>query len=291
MERVARDIRLSSPPSRFVVVHYHIFKNGGSTISSILQREFKQGFATLHGPADSSTIDAAGLTEFIANNPDISAVSSHHLRYPKPSIPAGVIFDCCFLRHPLERLQSFYTYFKKINSADPLSRSARQNSAPAFLNNLIDNSPHLVSNVQVNLLANGGVFTRPAAGSDLERAAAVVGEMAIPGLLARFDESLVAAEYFLRPAFPNLRLEYIPRNVSRSLGGPADERQEKLQSAWGTDLYQTLVRLNQADLELFRIADAEIMRRLSLVPQAEQRLAEFRSRCPRQHTAYQQHVA
>ncbi len=286
MIKVVRDIRLSGPPPRFVVVHYHIFKNGGSTIASILQREFDQHFVTLHGPADSSTIDASGLTQFITNNPDISAISSHHLRYPKPAIPLGVVFDCCFLRHPLERLQSCYTYFKKLNSADPLSRLTRQHSPAAFLGKLLDDFPHLVSNVQVTFLANGGVFTRPADQTDLERAAATLREMAFPGLVYRFDESLVAAEYFLRPAFPNLTLEYVPQNVSRPLGGAIEERQESLRNTWGADLYETLVRLNQADLELFRIAEREIMRRFSLVPQAEERLAEFRSRCP-----YRQHVA
>jgi hypothetical protein len=90
----------------------------------------------------------------------------------------------------------------------------------------------------------------------------------------------------LRPAFPNLTLEYVPQNVSRPLGGAIEERQESLRNTWGADLYETLVRLNQADLELFRIAEREIMRRFSLVPQAEERLAEFRSRCP-----YRQHVA
>jgi len=190
-----RDIRLSSHPTRFVVVHYHIFKNGGSTVASILERQFGDGFATLHGPADSSTIDAAALAECITNNADISALSSHHLRYPKPEIRNTVVFDCCFLRDPLERLQSCYTYFRKIDSAYHLSRLARQLSPAAFLSQLIDESPHLVSNVQVTYLSSGGVFTRPADQTDLDRASAVLREMALPGLLARFDESLVAAEY------------------------------------------------------------------------------------------------
>jgi hypothetical protein len=288
MVKVTRDIRLSGPPQRFVVVHYHIFKNAGSTVGSILEREFRQGFVTLHGPADSSTIDAATLKEFITNHPDISAISSHHLRYPKPVIPTGVIFDCCYIRHPLERLQSCYTYFKKINSSDPLSRLAQYHGPIAFLSKLLDDSPHLVSNVQVTFLANGGVFTRPADHADLERAAGIFREMALPGLVAKFDESLVAAEYFLKPAFPNLTLEYVPQNVSRPIGGPVEERQESLRNAWGADLYETLVRLNRMDLELFRFAEREIMRRFSLVPQAEEKLADFRSRCPyrtRQHVA------
>jgi hypothetical protein len=270
----------SSP--RFVVVHYHVFKNGGSTIASVLQREFQRRFITLHGPADVSAIDAATLADFIANNPDISAVSSHHVRYPKPAIPGTVIFDCCFFRHPLERLQSCYAYFNKIDSSDPLSRMAHEESPATFLSQLVEHSPHLVSNVQVTLLSNAGVFTKPADEADLDIAKGILRQMAVPGLIARFDESLVAAEYFLQPAFPNLTLEYVPQNVSRPLGGTREERQERLWNAWGADLYETLVRLNQADLELFHIAEREIMRRFSLVPQAEQKLAEFRSRCSRQ---------
>jgi len=34
------DFTLEVPRPRFVVVHYHFFKNAGSTIESILEREF-----------------------------------------------------------------------------------------------------------------------------------------------------------------------------------------------------------------------------------------------------------
>jgi hypothetical protein len=34
------DFTLEVPRPRFVVVHYHFFKNAGSTIKSILEREF-----------------------------------------------------------------------------------------------------------------------------------------------------------------------------------------------------------------------------------------------------------
>jgi hypothetical protein len=142
-----------------------------------------------------------------------------------------------------------------------------------------------VSNVQVMMLAQGGAFTRPADTPDVEAAADVVGKMAIPGLVEKFDESLVAAEYFLKPAFPRLKLDYRPQNVSRPLGASAVDRQEWLRHSWGSDLYATLVQLNQCDLELCRRAEREITRRLGLVPAAEQRLAEFRARCPHGHVA------
>ena len=45
------DFILEVPRPRFVVVHYHFFKNAGSAIQFILEWEFGGEFATLHGVA------------------------------------------------------------------------------------------------------------------------------------------------------------------------------------------------------------------------------------------------
>ncbi|MBZ5674566.1 MAG: hypothetical protein LAP61_10000 [Acidobacteriia bacterium] len=285
------DFRLAVPATRFLIVHYHIFKNGGSTITSILEREFRDDFATVHGPDDVSVVDPISLADFVANHASIQAISSHHLRYPKPVLPNTIVFDCCFLRQPLDRLQSLYSYFQKIIADDPLCRLAKQEHPRSFFKKLMDSAPHLVSNVQVTMLALGGAFTRPVNAADVEVAADVVGKMAIPGLVEKFDESLVAAEYFLKPAFPRLRMDYLPQNVSRPLGGNAIDRQAWLRHSWGPDLYATLESLNQCDLELWRRAEREIARRIRLVPDAEQRLAEFRSRCPKKPVYPRVHIA
>jgi len=158
-------------------------------------------------------------------------------------------------------------------------------SAREFLRYLANKSPHMVSDVQVTQLACAGAFIRPANLKDLERASAILSDMAIPGLVEMFDESLAAAEYFLQPAFPGVKLECNAKNVSRP-GGPVvssspRDREERLVDAWGRDLYEDLLRLNQLDLELFRRAQKEIERRIALVPQSEWRLAEFRMRCSR----------
>ena len=98
------DTTLTSTNPRFVIVHYHIFKNGGTTIEAILEREFGQSFATLHNTKASATLNGGHVASFLRRHPQISAISSHHLRYPKPAIRHTIVFDCCFLRHPLERL-------------------------------------------------------------------------------------------------------------------------------------------------------------------------------------------
>ena len=276
------DHTIDVPASRFIFVHYHIFKNGGTTIESILRREFGGGFATVHGPRAGSVLDAKGLTKFLRLHPGISAVSSHHLRYPKPDVRGWVIFDCCFLRHPLERLVSLYNHFRREDSADPLCPRARRDTPREFMKRLLDESPNLVSDVQVTQLANAGAFTRPAREHDRECAAQVFCDMAVPGVVELFDESLVGAEYFLKPAFPALRLHHSPENVSQPAlhrrQGNRRHTEETLVDLWGADVYSDLLPLNQLDLELFRRAKIEILRRLFLVPGMDERLAEFKAR-------------
>lgn len=194
-----------------------------------------------------------------------------------------VLFDCCFLRHPLDRLQSVYTYLRAqpagLGKGDPILALSQSASPREFMKRLIEESPHVVSNAQTLLIANGGAFTRPPDETDLSRAQETLRLMAVPGLVEMFDESLVAAEHFLGPAFPGLRLHYVAQNVTRPSSAAMDQRLEQLRAIWGADLYTELSRLNRLDLELCRYAATEIQRRLVLVPNATDRLQEFKERC------------
>jgi hypothetical protein len=273
--------RVEIPLSRHVIVHFHVFKNGGSTIEGILEREFRGQFATLHGCDADSVLDDRDVATFLGAHPGIAALSSHHLRYPLPAMRRTVLFDCCFLRHPLDRLQSVYTYLRgrASESEDALFVLARSAGPREFMTTLIEEFPHVVGNAQTLLLANAGAFTRPMDETDLERAKGTFRQMALPGMVGMFDDSLVAAEHFLAPAFPNLRLHYVVRNVTRPAHHKMEQRLEELRMLWGAGVYQEMVRQNQLDLELCSYAENEIRRRFSLVPDSGARLMEFRDRC------------
>jgi hypothetical protein len=276
---MAIDVKIMARKMRFVVVHYHIFKNAGTSVERILEREFPGGFARLHGPTADSTLDAEDLEVFLDENPTIQAVTSHHLRYPAPSLRNAVIFDCCFLRHPLDRLDSLYSYYRKIDSTDPICRNAHRQTPGEFIRQLLHRSPEQVSNVQVTHLANRGAFTRPANEADLDRAFQTVRNMALPGVVEMFQESMVAAEYFMRPAFPQIRLGSGPTNVSRDVLPGADARQKRLLQRWGGELYEEMARVNHLDIQLYNLACLEIRRRLNLIPAVPARIAEFGDRC------------
>jgi hypothetical protein len=253
-----------------------MFKNGGSTIEAVLQREFRGHFATAHGSHANCALDDQDISAFLGAHLNVAALSSHHLRYPLPVMRHTVLFDCCFLRHPLDRLQSIYTYLRaEPRRDDPVWVLSQSLGPREFMMKLIEDSPHFVSNAQTLLIATAGAFTRPLDEMDLSRAKEVLRQMSMPGLVEMFDESLVAAEHFLGPAFPRLRLHYVAQNVTRPHGRDFEE----LRTIWGADVYRELVRLNRLDLELCKYAEEEIRRRFQLVPNREERLMEFRARC------------
>src|SRR5438045_5465882 len=93
-----------SRANRFVLFHFHIFKNAGTTIEFALRRAFNDRFTLLDGQDANSVLSGSDAAAFLLGNPEIVAISSHHLKYPKPVVPGVVVFDLCILRDPLEGL-------------------------------------------------------------------------------------------------------------------------------------------------------------------------------------------
>ena len=68
-----------------------------------------------------------------------------------------------------------------------------------------------------------------------------------------FDESLTAAEYFMRPIFP-IELLYVRYNTGGNDGDTDVNPETHIRELVGMRLYEELIRLNQLDLELIECA-------------------------------------
>ena len=133
-----------------------------------------------------------------------------------------------------------------------------------------------MNDAQVNLLANAGAYTRPPDAGDLTMALSIVRQMSVAGIADLFDESLIAAEYFLKPAFPNLRCEYIKQNVTP---GDRTTKRSRFCEEVSAPLRAHLRTMNQLDVQLVEHARAEVERRFKLLPNAPERLIDFKERC------------
>lgn len=269
---------------RQVILHYHIFKNAGTTVESILKNNFRARFARFDSDDYNSTISNEALLEFLAVHPEVVAVTSHHLRPPKPVDDGFVFHDILFLRHPVARLWSIYEFYRRTDlETDPLAAVAKARSAQEFFQLLIDDYPFHSNNAQVNLLASAG--GKLPSDSDLPPAAEVIRQATVLGVAELFDESAVLGEYSLSRAFKEVDFSYVAQNVSAGRPMGLDAQLERFQQHCGTEIFDRIMKLNQLDLALMEIARSEVFARFHLVPDHGKRLKALRSRCAAQEEA------
>jgi hypothetical protein len=260
---------------RFVLLHYHFFKNAGTTIEEILAHSFFENYARFDTEDFDGAVSHEQLVSHLRRFPRMKAVSSHQFRYPIPRERGFIFFDLCFLRDPIDRIRSMYDYFRdKPVPGEPASDLARTQSIGGFIAGLVEHHAYRVSNVQVNMLANG-IVNDPPLETDLIRATQVMLRTSFLGVVDCFSESLIAGQHFLRPVFPNLALAQQAANVSGGLEDARQARIEKFRQACDADVYAELVRLNALDSELVNRARAEAHRRFSLDPEGPARLREL----------------
>lgn len=255
---------------RFILLHYHFFKNAGTTVEEILAHSFFENYARLDSEDFDGSVGQAELVSYLRRHPRVKAVSSHQFRYPLPQEPGFVFFDLCFLRDPIDRIRSMYDYFReKPIPGEPASDLARDQPVGGFIRGLVEEHSYRVSNVQVNMLANGIVNDLPV-DADLARATEVMLQTSFLGVVDLFQESLIAGQHRMRPVYPGLALAQRAANVSSGLDSGM-----KFKQACDPDVYAELVRLNALDTELLRLAREEVQRRFALVPGGPHRLREL----------------
>lgn len=261
-----------------VLVHYHIFKNAGSTIDFALQQSFGENFAFPHGNNFNAVLSNTQLLDFLASNPHIRAISSHHLRLPKPEAGDFAFHEIVILRHPIDRLLSTFEFYRRSSSFDdPLQAAAKDRDFGEFIHFLIAHFPHLVNNVQVNYLACAGnkIPREP----DLKRAIRDLPQLSVVGTVELLDITLVAAEFSFLPVFGRLDLSYVPQNANPDRLPDLDSRLQRVRQLCGTELYERLLKLNKLDHELLNVAGREARTRFAALPHREEELANFIGRC------------
>ena len=243
---------------RFIILHYHIFKNAGTTIEEILTKSFPDRFAKFDTNDHDALISNDALLALLNSNPGLQAVSSHQIRYPVPQVKGFLFFDVCFLRDPLDRIHSMYDYFREKHFPGvTLSDLAQALPFGEFAATVADHHPHYINDTQVSFLAGRSVDAPPPEESDLDLATRRMLNMSIPGVVDCFNESLIAGQYFLRPVFPALNCAHPPVNSSKGFSHSCDRR-----------VQARLMELNTLDSELVRRAREEVHRRFKLVPEA-----------------------
>lgn len=95
---------------RTVILHYHIYKNAGTSFDHVLGHNFGDKHELFDGPYPFFVIDQEQLDRIIMRRPNALAFSSHQIMLPPPSSLDYRTLSAIFLRNPFLRIASIYRF-------------------------------------------------------------------------------------------------------------------------------------------------------------------------------------
>jgi hypothetical protein len=266
---------------RTVIVHYHLFKNAGTTVDSVLERNFTvEQHGHVEGPLPWSTLQPEQVLDFAVDNPSVRAISSHHARLPLPQHQSIRFFPILFIRHPIDRFASVYEFERRQpeDSMSPSVSIARNGGIAEFARWVIGSDATAVCrNFHVIHLANAQTDMRTARATheDYETALARLSALPFFGIVEDFDESLVRIKQQLKPLIGEIAIDHLNQNVTPGRHATLAERLNHIEAELGESLYRDLLECNALDLLLYTQAKRMFSAaRETLPPQVRERLGD-----------------
>jgi hypothetical protein len=232
---------------RSLVLHYHLFKNAGTSVDEVLRSNFGEGWANAEFVSRIRRPNVHLVESWIADHPQFCALSSHTARFPLPALPGLTVVPIIFVRHPLDRIHSAYEFERRQSSDSPGARLAKQADFAEYVRKRLSKNDGQCRNFQVGRFA---AYPTEHQGTALERALSAIDALPFVGLVESFADSMTRLETVLSATFPQFRAFGAKANVSRG-GGALEDRLEQIRSELGAEMYAELVAANADDLVLF----------------------------------------
>lgn len=243
---------------RSILVHYHIYKNAGTSVDWSLEKAFGKSWLNFDGDGSKNYLTTQEMYNFIENRPSIQALSSHLLR---PKLNMDSIYPILFLRHPIVRAYSAYLFARRdptqldhciaLNNtfADYIEWSMATPNAGIAIKNYqvihLSCCDENIDNFQDNIVSQ----------NNLHEAVDILQNMPLFGLVNEFQKSCKMFTDAYKKIFPSFELFNVSLNQS-SLRSPPDFFMiELIKQKIGVSSYNKLIDKNELDLELLKIAN------------------------------------
>lgn len=248
---------------RPVLVHYHLFKNAGSSIDRNLKRCFGDAWHAFDPASPSAVLTAEQLDQEIEAHPEACAFSSHCIVPPVLSTVAA-LHPIVVLREPISRVRSAWLFeWQKQKGAEKPIGSLAEYIETKFA------SPrrNAIENFQtIRLSVTDPATNRAAEGTGdealLSAAVSFIDSLPAFGLVERFDESLELLQAAYGSAFESLDLQPVQVNRTDATPMSLEERHERIRSEVGQTVYDELKRRNELDSRLYEHA-ADVFSKLA----------------------------
>ncbi len=240
----------SAGASRKLLLHYHLFKNAGTSVDAILRRNFGDRWMNTEFPPPGQLDHQAAIRTLILDNPRLSAISSHTLMLPPPRIEGIEILPIVFIRHPLDRLKSAYEFERRQDGMTAAARMARDMDFAGYLRTrLAIRGDRSCRNFHVYRLAMAAPMQE---GSELDRALAAVEHLPFVGLVEAFTASATLLQERARPMFPGFESFEAWENSTKARHRTLEDRLDDIRKELDDACYAEVTEANQADTVLYK---------------------------------------
>lgn len=237
--------------SRTLILHYHFFKNAGTSLDKILKENFDDKWTTreFSGPAIKNRSE---VENWIEANPDIVCFSSHTALLPPPEIEGIKIIPVLFVRHPIDRIASAYEFERKQNGSSFGSVLANNTTLSGYIKTRLSIANDFqCRNFHTQKLAE--VYYKME-DDPLTKAVRAIESLPFIGLVNRFDASLKKLEELLiNHGFKNLKFSSVQENVTKSRPESLNKRLISIENEIGIDEYKVLLNANSHDIKLYEL--------------------------------------
>lgn len=244
------------------LIHYHIFKNAGTSFEWALQQAYGDRFHQFDSPDPSGKISARQIARLAQSAPELCAISSHQALPPAPRIFGRQVITSILIRDPIARIGSIYAFERGQQVNRPGALKAKELDFKAYVEWRLETAPSVFCNFQVMICS--GRHRAECGKRDLEAAIIRLDAIDIVGTVARYAEWLAVAQSYLEQCFPNLSLPLVHHNRSREASIESEsEILARLTQDLGPALTRELLARNELDMALHQVADSLLTRRLA----------------------------
>jgi hypothetical protein len=245
---------------RLVILHFHLFKNAGTSVDAILKTNFGKLWEEIEFLPPGQEDHAKAIYKFIAENPHLIAISSHTLFCPPPVISDIDVLPIIFVRHPLRRLRSAYEFERKQIADTMGAKLAKETDFAGYLRARLsvagDRSCREFHRHRLARLLPDD--RRP----ERERAFAALDKLPFVGLVEEFGKSMRKLEALIQPYVPSFQVfEAWENSTSSTTHSDGIDKNALLIEELGEELYAMVIRANLDDMALYE----EVVQRYALI--------------------------
>ncbi len=260
---------------RNVLLHYHIFKNAGTTFERVLDENYGDAHIKFDGPFSFSVITQDQLSTIIQHHPTATACSSHQIHLPAPSAVSFRPIPVVFVRNPLLRIRSVFLFDK--SRAEKASEQVPLSDPLAGFEEWVaqklsgDKNLLQISNLQTNMLGRCYNLLPKAEERegrvefDLQLAINHLSLVPCLGRVEYFDIDVSSfTETLAKLDLPFVYQKRGAENVSSpDYQNTVEERLRAMEHSLSPETWKKLHWLNHQDLALYDIAHEMVEKRLT----------------------------